>query len=880
MDSPISDSESNQTEERDTSSGITCKLLFESSNDSVFFVRDDKVIEANSHALDMFGCERDDFIGKRLTDLSPAYQSDGSPSADRIIELNKRLASGEPQRFQWRFLRNDGKQFIAEVAFSLLIPGRGNMIMIALRNVTQKKTVMELYESMYRINPIPMILTDLEEGRLIDVNESFVSIFGFTREEAVGKTSLDIGIWKEPGERRRYLDLSAREGQVRDYYVLSCNKKGEQMSLLLNSAVIQYGERKALMIMAQDITMLRQAETSLRTVFEESPSGLIVAELYTGRVIAVNKRYLQMTGYIKDEVLGHNTAEFGDLPKSVLERLVSLLGLHGGFDNQETRFICKNREEITVLISTRIIQFEGRPVALFVYADITSQKQAELAMRESEEKFSKLFSASPDFILVSDIETGLILEANDGLKDLMGSSNEDRVGKTSFDLGLWTDLNERARFVDEVRKKGECFDFLTKFQSRDGNVFDVAISSKAIDFGGRKCMINVVKDMSEMVRLEEQLRHAQKLEAVGRLAEDVANDFSNLLDGLLGNIKLAMSVAGENSQVKNSLDSALDIVNKAIRLSHNLLAFSCRQAMDRETASVRDVILKSEKFLKRLIGADIEFSLSLKDDAIVDVDALQIERVVTNMVVNARDAMPMGGKLTISSERVEVDESIMFHRQGRKPGSFICIMIGDTGLGMTKEVMDRMYDPFFTTKDVGKGSGLGLSTAYGIIRQHGGFLSVYSDIGIGSQFSIFLPVVPGEAMQQEVKKDTASKSNPEVVLIAEEDDIVRSLNKRFLEKSGYIVLEARDGDETLQIFSSNVRKIDLLVLDMIMPKKNGKEIFDAIRVIRPSMKFLFISGYTSEYFNERTELGDGIELMLKPVSPRVLLNKVREILDR
>jgi PAS domain S-box-containing protein len=879
MDIPINDFIMNPDEEQPELSGITYRTLFESSNDGFFLTSDNRVVDANNRALAMFGCERAEFIGKRLTDISAVYQSDKTYSADRITELNKKLVSGAPQRFQWSYLRPDGKQFIAEVTLSLIVSSRGNMILTALRDVTQEKTILELFENMYRINPIPVMLTDLEEGRLIDVNESFVSLFGFTREEVKGKTSLELGQWINPDDRERYLSRTVSEGCVKDYEVLLLNKKGEQLSVLLNSVVLQYGESKALMTMAQDMTMLRQTEVSLRTVFEENPSGLIVAELYTGRIIAVNKQYLQMTGYRRDEVLGHNTAEFGELPKSVLERLVSLLGLHGGFDNQEARFICKNRKEITVLISTRIVRFEGRPVGLFVYYDITNQKQAELAMRESEEKFSKLFSASPDFILLSDIETGLILEANDGLKDLVGCSHEDRVGKTAFDLGLWADLNERARFVDEVRTRGECFGFSTKFQSRGGKVFDVAISSKAIEFGGRKCMINVVKDMSEKVRLEEQLRHAQRLESVGRLAGDVANDFNNLLDGLLGNIKLAMSMTEENSPVKKSLDSALDIVNKAIRLSRNLLAFSCRQTLAKETASVRDVIRKSEKFLKRLTGADIEFCLCLKDDAIVNVDALQIEQVVTNMVVNARDAMPMGGKLTITTERLEVDEPMMFQRQCERPGTYICITIGDSGGGMTKEVMDRMYDPFFTTKAVGTGSGLGLSTAYGIIRQHGGFLSVHSDFGIGSQFSIFLPVVPGDVLHKEINKGDESKSGPEVVLIAEEDEIVRGLNRRFLEKNGYIVLEACDGDETLQIFSDHVKKIDLVILDMIMPKKNGKEVCDSIRQFRPSMKFLFISGYTSEYINKRTELGDDVKLILKPVSPRMLLDKVRETLD-
>jgi signal transduction histidine kinase/CheY-like chemotaxis protein len=454
------------------------------------------------------------------------------------------------------------------------------------------------------------------------------------------------------------------------------------------------------------------------------------------------------------------------------------------------------------------------------------------------------------------------------------------IGRTSLELLMWVDPEERARFADEIRRKGDVAGRWIKFRGKKGNIFDCTISSKAIEFGGRKCMLNVVKDMTERVKLEEQLRHSQRMEAVGTLAGGVAHDFNNILTGIDGHIELAKMKLNEEDPAMSHLDTALSLSAKAAQLNHNLLAFSRKQALNREIIGIGRIIRKSEELLKRLIGADIEFRVDLKDDALINADALQIEQVITNMVVNARDAMPKGGKLTVKTEIVEVDEYTARKYQTEKTGSYICITISDTGVGIDKDIVGKIFDPFFTTKGVGKGTGLGLSMAYGNIRQHGGFISVYSEVGVGSQFRICLPVAMGEASAEKPAKKPIADGGSECILIAEDDEVVRDLNRRFLERGGYTVLEACDGEEAVRVFRENSYRIDLVILDVIMPKMNGKDAFDAMRLINPSMKALFISGYTDDYIHERAELGQDVELMLKPVPPRRLLEKVRGTLDR
>jgi|WetSurMetagenome_2_1015567.scaffolds.fasta_scaffold03324_5 PAS domain S-box-containing protein len=880
MENLTNDFEQRPADGQSDRSKVDYRILFESSNDGIFVVRDGVVVDANKRALAMFACELNELLGKSIKEISPEYQLDGALSSDLLNEATEIVMSGGPFRGQWLYLRPNGSKFLAEITLSLLSSSRGNMVIAALRDITKEQKMAELFENIYRINPVAMMLTDVETGVHIDINESYTKIFGFTPEEAIGKTTLDLGIWIAPDERLRFIDLSAHQGRVTGFETQMRNKKRERIDVLLNSIVLRHDFRKVLLTMAQDISKLRQVEISLRTIFEESPFGLIVTEPKTGRIINVNHSCLEIMGYPRDEVIGKRGGDVYNLSKTTRVRLESLLERNRRFDNEEILLVTKNGERLTLLISGRIISLNESPAALIALQDITNQKQAEQALRESEEKYSKLFSANPDFISVSDIETGLFLEANEGLKNLLGYSRKEMIGKTSVELGMWVDVEERAKFIAEVKKKGELLGFPIKFRGRTGNIIDATISSKAIDFGGRKCMLNVIKDVSDKVKLEEQLRHSQRMESIGTLAGGVAHDFNNILTGIEGHVELARMKLGDENPAASNLDMVMNLADKAAQLNHSLLAFSRKQTLNREMVRIREIIQNSEKFLKRLIGADIDFSVILKDDATVNADALQIEQVIANIVVNARDAMPKGGGLTIATDIVDVDEFTAKLHQLDKTGPYVCITIGDTGVGMTKEVLDQIFDPFFTTKGVGKGTGLGLAMAYGNIRQHGGFISVYSEVGIGTQFSIYLPVVHGATVRKTTEEGVVSGGGAEIILIAEDDEVVRDLNRRFLERSGYTVLDAADGEEAIRIFNANMEKISMVILDVVMPKKNGKEVFDAIKLVRPSMKILFISGYTDDYIRERAELGNNVELMLKPVAPRLLLQKVRETLDR
>lgn len=627
---------------------------------------------------------------------------------------------------------------------------------------------------------------------------------------------------------------------------------------------------------------LTRSEKKFSDVFRLAQTVITISELETGRFLDVNETFSKLTGYGRDEVIGKTSHELGiwSRPED-RSALVAAIRQKGQVNNFQVAMGTKSGKAISVLLSATLIEQGGRNCLLTSAIDITEHLEREKQLRESQEKFATAFRMSPDFIAITDLETGEFLEANEGFQKILGCSAETIRGRTVFELNFWHDFDDRRRFVREVLEKGECLNFPTKFRNASGTPIDALISSRAITFEDKKCMLSIVHDISEQKKLQEQLQHSQKMEAIGTLAGGIAHDFNNMLTGIIGHAQLALGKAGGDSAVAQNLNTILSLSNKAGQLNHSLLAFSRKQVLNRETICLSVIVRKSESFLRQLIGEDIVFSVRVLSDAAVFADSLQIEQVIMNLVINARDAMPHGGKLSITVRIEDIDRAVADRYQLEKTGEYACLIVSDTGMGIGPEVIEHIFEPFFTTKEVGKGTGLGLSMAYGNIRQHGGFITVYSEIGIGTEFRIYLPVV-GDRVHTETGNDErnpASGGN-ETILVAEDDITVRNLNRDILELAGYTVFEARDGEEAIQVYREHQKDISLVLLDVIMPNKNGRQAGDAIRRINPAAKILFMSGYTDEYIRERTDLGSDAELILKPVSPDRLLRKVRETLDR
>jgi nitrogen-specific signal transduction histidine kinase/CheY-like chemotaxis protein len=379
---------------------------------------------------------------------------------------------------------------------------------------------------------------------------------------------------------------------------------------------------------------------------------------------------------------------------------------------------------------------------------------------------------------------------------------------------------------------------------------------------------------------EEQLRQSQKLEAIGQLAGGVAHDFNNLLTAINGYSALALRRVGEDHPIASYLEEIKKAGDRAANLTRQLLAFGRKQLLQPLAINLDEIVGDMIKLLKRLIGEDIQLVTkngnNLKQ---IKADPGQLEQVLVNLVVNARDAMPRGGTVTIETANTRLDGTYASRHVGVTPGEYVMLAVSDTGMGMDHDTQSHIFEPFFTTKEKGKGTGLGLSTVYGIVRQSGGNIWVYSEPGKGTTFKVYLPQVQGELTQMDSMVKANIKRGSETVLLVEDEDMVRNLASEILEETGYTVLTANGGEEAIRLFNTHPEPIHLMITDVVMPKMSGRDVADRLKQIHPETKVLFMSGYTDEAIVHHGIVDSHIAFIQKPFSEVALTEKIREVLD-
>jgi nitrogen-specific signal transduction histidine kinase len=407
--------------------------------------------------------------------------------------------------------------------------------------------------------------------------------------------------------------------------------------------------------------------------------------------------------------------------------------------------------------------------------------------------------------------------------------------------------------------------------------------------GGETYLVAILRDITdrkkaeeERVRLEAQFRQSQKMEAVGLLAGGIAHDFNNILTAIIGYASLLQMKMKGDDPLRPYLEQILTSSQRATSLTQSLLAFGRKQIINPRPVNANEIITRMEKLLVRLIGEDIDLKTILTDEGItVMADSGQIEQALMNFATNSRDAMPQGGHFIIETQRAVIDDYYVKTHGYGKPGEYMLISVSDSGTGMDEKTREKIFEPFFTTKEVGKGTGLGLSMVYGIIKQHNGYINCYSEPGKGTTFKIYLPMHREAAEVQETMESAAAPiGGTETILVAEDDADARKTTRNILENFGYTVLEVVDGEDAVKVFKENRDTVKLLLLDVIMPKKNGKEAYEEIRKLHPGAKALFISGYTANIIHKRGMLDQNLDFIMKPVSPTALLRKVREVLNK
>jgi two-component system, cell cycle sensor histidine kinase and response regulator CckA len=412
-------------------------------------------------------------------------------------------------------------------------------------------------------------------------------------------------------------------------------------------------------------------------------------------------------------------------------------------------------------------------------------------------------------------------------------------------------------------------------------VFEAEMTSHRFDYAGRRVRLVVAQDISERHLLEQQLRQAQKMEAVGRLAGGVAHDFNNLLMVIKGHTELLMSGLPAGDRVARKIAQIDRAADRATSLTKQLLAFSRMQVLQPRVMNLNAIVEDMGKLLPRLIGEDIELNIRMAADlGSIRADASQMEQIIMNLAVNARDAMPNGGRLFIETSNADLDDAYNVTHPIVQAGRYVSLAVSDTGIGMDAETQAHIFEPFFTTKEAGKGTGLGLATVYGVVKQSGGFIWVYSEVGKGTSFKIYLPRV--DQVEEKGSAPNAAGEAPrgaETILLAEDEQDVREVAREFLESAGYTVVEARDGNEALRVAGDRNRGIDLLVTDMVMPGMTGRELAQRIQALRPALPAIFMSGYSEQTAAENAQSNGSIYLLTKPFSRSGILRTIREALN-
>ena len=527
------------------------------------------------------------------------------------------------------------------------------------------------------------------------------------------------------------------------------------------------------------------------------------------------------------------------------------------------------------LTSTVVGEGEGNPISLVTFRDVTDNLRLERELKQSEASFSAAFQTLPDAVTITDLASGRFIAVNEGALRVTGYPEHEMVGELSTSLGLWSD-DDRGEFVRQLQTAGAIRDFRTHLRRKDGSTIEVVLSARPLALPGGNLLLTVTRDISTQISAENsrdeyqaQLLQSQKMEALGRLAGGVAHDFNNQLTVILGCCESLEEFAPSEELTDIRLAG-----QKAAGLTRQLLAFARRQHFSPRLLDVNRVVSESEKLLLRMLGDDVVLQLSCNDGLWpVLMDPVQFEQVVVNLAVNARDAMPGGGTLTIVLSNAHLDEAAAAPFSGAAAGDYVLLSVRDTGQGMPREVQDRAFEPFFTTKPVGKGTGLGLATVHGIVTQSGGAVRIESAPGKGCRFEVLIPRAKGRP-EEFVKPVTPRRGGSETILLVEDEPRVRQVMAVTLRKAGYRVLVAHDAEHARELAARE--PIALVVSDVVMPLESGPRLVASLRLARPELRALFVSGYADEQAHADAP---GLPFLSKPFTPTALLLGVREALD-
>jgi PAS domain S-box-containing protein len=726
------------------------------------------------------------------------------------------------------------------------------------------------------------------EGRILYANESVTKLLQRPRAEIVGRT-----IWEvypvTIGRRFETAFRDAVEKAVESSYegYHRPSHRWYEMQFTPYEDMV--------LVCCRDVTERHRAEEAraeLAAIVQSCEDAIISTRL-DGTIWNWNHGAERLYGYTAEEVKGKPaTLLFPKERPDELPAIVARVARGEYIPTHETVRISKKGERVDVALSVSPIRDSGGRVigASGIARDITALKKAEQTNRrlalERDQLVARLrlqIERMPIGFIVQDANfrfTGW----NPAAEQIFGYSELEVLGKTAYETVIADSGRASMEEILERVKGGDMSAHTTaEHKTKDGRSITCEWYNTPIMSGDGvlESVLSMVVDVTERRSLEERLRQSHKMEAVGQLAGGVAHDFNNLLTVIMGGSDMVLARLPAGTPLRELISEIREAGTRAASLTRQLLAFSRKQVLAAQVLDLNSIVTDMEKMLRRTIGEDVDLATCLEHGLYqVKADPVQIQQVLLNLAVNARDAMPRGGKLTIETRNVELDASYARGHSDVQPGCYVMAAVSDTGCGMDAATRARIFEPFFTTKEVGKGTGLGLATVYGIVKQSGGHIEVYSEVGAGTTFKIYLPrltELPEEPAEIQVM--TAAPGGRETIFLVEDEDTVRRLTRHLLEDSGYTVLEARNGREALELWERDRTPIHLLLTDVVMPEVGGRQLAEWLLPMNPQMRVLYVSGYTDDAIVRHGVLEAETNFMQKPYSPLALARKVREVLD-
>ena len=869
------------------------RRLIEGAAD-VFFVidRSGAVVYRSEGGKRLTGWDDEEVRGRPLT----TFVLPESQAAAREAIAATLSHPGEVARAELRVRRKDGSVVDIEAQGRNLLDDpdvRG--IVITAHDITASKRTeqalrasQQVLEAILDAMPVRVFWKDRD---LVyrGCNATFAHDAGFADASAViGRDDYQMA-WRDQAERYRNDDREVIESGRPRLLIEEpqTTPDGTEIALLTSKLPLRgtAGEISGVLGTYLDVTERKLAQESLkasemryRRLFEAAKDGILILDAGTGRVVDVNPFLIELLGFSREHFLERRVWElgfFGD--RLANEANFVELRERGYIRYDDMALRARDGRRIEVEFISNLYEVNQAPVIQCNIRDISDRKRAEEATR----RLATAVEQSAEAVLITDVE-GAILYTNPAFESVSGYSREEAVGRNPSLLKSGRQDDAFYRRMWETLSAGEVWRGRLVNRRKDGTLFEEeATISPVRDSAGR--VVNYVaakRDVTNESRLEKQLIEAQKMESIGRLAGGVAHDFNNLLGVILGCGEILQGELSEGDPRREGVGEMLKAAEQAAGLTRQLLAFSRRQVQNFEVLDLRAIVANLGKMLQRLVGEDLELATRIAPDTgRVRADRGQIEQVLLNLVVNARDALSPGGRITLETRNVELDANAVVDHPDTQPGAYVLLEVHDTGAGMDAETQAQVFEPFFTTKETGKGTGLGLATVHGIVHQSGGSVWVQSEVGVGTTFGILLPRVE-EALQAagEVRSVPLPRG-VETVLLVEDEPALRTLLRRVLESHGYTVLAAADGEEALRVAAAQAEPIQILVTDVIMPGLSGIELAELVRRAQPATKVLYLSGYSDESVTRSVLVGPGSAFLDKPFGLGALLRTVRELLD-